>query len=71
MHVIARLWPVRPPWHAPIRHLTLSGPAIRVRVRVIFTTAAVRSAILATAGLLVVLTHHFVDAVGSSRHVLP
>jgi len=44
--VFARLWPIRPSWHAPRRHL-------RVRVRVSFTTGAVRSAILATAGLLV------------------
>ena len=37
--VFARLWPVRPPWRAPRRRLTL----------------AVRSDILATAGLLVCL----------------
>jgi len=46
--VFARLWPIRPSWHAPRRHF-------RVRVRVSFTTGAVRSAILATAGLLVIL----------------
>jgi len=53
--VFARLWPVQPPWRAPRRRLTPShsrGPCIRVRVRVSFTTGAIRSAILATAGLL-------------------
>ena len=26
--VFARLWPVRPPWRAPRRRLTLAGPTI-------------------------------------------
>jgi len=73
--VFARLWPVRPPWRAPRRRLTLAarqyvrGPSqclvyrftcnnrvrikVSIRVRVSFTTGAVWSAILATAGLLV------------------
>ena len=44
--------PVWPPWRAPRRRLTLARN-IWVRVSVSFTTGAVRSAILATAGLLV------------------
>ena len=43
MAVFARLWPVR------VR--------IRVRVRISFTTGAVWSAILATAGLLVLMVY--------------
>jgi len=57
--VFARLLPVLPPWRAPRRRLHSRASCniwVRVRVRVSFTTGAVRSAILATAGLLVKLT---------------
>jgi len=47
----ARLWPVRPPWRPP-RCRIYRGPG-NVSVTVSFATGAVRSAILATAGLLV------------------
>jgi len=49
--VFARLSLVRPPWRAPRRRLILAGP---VSVIVSFTTGAVRSAILATAGVCII-----------------
>jgi len=55
--VFARLWPVRPPWRAETPTHSRGPGNIRVRVRVSFTTGAVRSAILATAGLLVFLSY--------------
>jgi len=58
--VFARLWPVRPPCMACAKmpsHSRGSGN-IRGRVRVSLTTGAVRSAILATAGLLVIIFSH-------------
>jgi len=48
--VFARLSPVRLLWRVPRRRLTLAGLAI---LGLGFTTKSVRSAILATAGLLV------------------
>jgi len=58
LSVFARLSPVWLPWRASRRRLTLTGPAMyTVRVTVTFTTGAVRSAILATAGLLVLNGH--------------
>ena len=56
--VFARLWPVRPLWRVPRRRLVLAGLEIRVRVKVTgsFLTGALWPAILATAGLLVVVT---------------
>jgi len=61
--VFARLYlPVRLPWRVPRRRLTLTGPGnIRVMVRVSFTTGAVQSAILATAGLLAYFYFWFCD----------
>jgi len=53
--VFARLSPVRPPWRASRYRLSHGPGNIRVRVRVSFTTGALRSAILATAGLLVLI----------------
>jgi len=50
--------PVWPPWRAPRCCLTLACPRVWVRVRVSFTTGAVQSAILATAGLLVIYLMH-------------
>jgi len=55
MPVFCQIWSVRPPWHAPRRRLTRGPGNIRVRVRVSLTTGAVRSGILATTGLLVIL----------------
>ena len=51
--IIARSTTVACAENPPRCHLTLVGPAILGRIRVSFTTRAVRSAILATAGLLV------------------
>ena len=48
----ARLWPIRPPWRAPRCRLTLAGPAI---LGLGLGLGLVRSAILATAGLLVLV----------------
>jgi len=50
--------PVWPPWRAPRRRLTLAHPAI-FGLGLVFATGAVRSAILATAGLLVHLCIYF------------